>query len=69
MYIKRVEVLKKYCRKNNITAYNLSKISGVSLTYCYRLLRGEMNNPSISTINRIAIALEVEVSDFLREDG
>ena len=60
--------MQKYCKKNNITAYKLSKISGVSLTYCYRLLRGEMNNPSISTINRIAIALGLEIGDFFRED-
>jgi len=56
--------LQKYCEDNNITAYRLSKISGVSLTYSYRLLRGEMNNPSIGTMNRIAMAFDLEIRDF-----
>ncbi|WP_396136465.1 helix-turn-helix domain-containing protein [Clostridium sp. SHJSY1] len=62
--MKGIEYLQKYCKENNITAYKLSRISGVSNTYCYRLLRGEMNNPSISTINRIAISLGLNVGDF-----
>ena len=69
MCIKGVEFLQKYCKKNNITAYKLSKVSGVSTTYCYMLLGGQMNNPSISTINRIAMAFSLEIGDFFREDG
>lgn len=61
--------MQKYCKKNNITAYKLSKVSGVSPTYCYKLIKGEMNNPSVSTINRMAMALGLEIGDFFREDG
>ncbi|MBD7912062.1 helix-turn-helix domain-containing protein [Clostridium cibarium] len=64
--IKGIEYLQKYCKENNITAYKLSKVSGVSNTYCYKLLRGKMSNPSISTINRISMALGLNISDFLK---
>ena len=57
--------LKKFCITNNITAYRLSKVSGVSMTYCYRLLKDEMSNPSISTLNRIALAFGIEVKDLI----
>lgn len=59
------EKLKKYCEENSISAYKLSKLSGVSMTYCYRLLKDEMKNPSISTLNRIAIALGVKIEELL----
>ncbi|WP_423237126.1 helix-turn-helix domain-containing protein [Clostridium vincentii] len=63
-----MEFLQRYCKNNNITAYKLSRTSGVSLTYCYRMLRGEMNNPSISTMNRIAMSFGLKIGDFFRED-
>lgn len=59
------EKLKKYCKDHNINAYKLSKLSGVSLTYCYRLIKDEMDNPSISTLNRIAIGLGIKISDLI----
>lgn len=59
------EKLKIYCRDHNINAYRLSKLSGVSLTYCYRLIKDEMDNPSISTLNRIAIGLGIKISDLI----
>ena len=59
------EKLKKYCKDHNINAYRLSKLSGVSITYCYRLLKDEMNNPSISTLNRIAISLGIDIKELI----
>ncbi|MGL4107035.1 helix-turn-helix domain-containing protein [Clostridium sp. LP20] len=59
------EKLRQYCLEHNINAYKLSKITGVSMTYCYRLLKDEMDNPSISTLNRIAIALGVEIKELI----
>ena len=59
------EKLKIYCRDHNINAYRLSKLSGVSLTYCYRLIKDEMDNPSISTLNRIALGLGIGVKELL----
>ena len=59
------EKLKIYCKDHNINAYRLSKLSGVSLTYCYRLIKDEMDNPSISTLNRIAIGLGIKISDLI----
>ncbi|MGL4107039.1 helix-turn-helix domain-containing protein [Clostridium sp. LP20] len=51
--------------EHNINAYRLSKISGVSMTYCYSLLKDEMDNPSFSTLNRIALALGVDMKELL----
>ncbi|WP_111937220.1 helix-turn-helix domain-containing protein [Clostridium paraputrificum] len=59
------EKLKKYCKDHNINAYKLSKLSGVSNTYCYRLLKDEMNNPSISTLNRIALSLGIDIKELI----
>lgn len=59
------EKLKIYCSDHNINAYRLSKLSGVSLTYCYRLVKDEMDNPSISTLNRIALGLGIDVKELL----
>ena len=59
--IEFLELLQEYCKKNNITAYKLSKITGLSNTYCYRLLKGTMTNPSITTINKISRALDLNI--------
>lgn len=59
------DYLIEYCDKKRITAYQLSKITGVSMTYCYRLLRGEMNNPSIKIIRQIGITMKLNYEQFL----
>lgn len=59
-----VNYLREYCEKNYITAYELSKKSDVSMTYCYRLLGGQMENPSIKVIIKISQALDISYSQF-----
>lgn len=59
------EYLIEYCEKKRITAYELSKITGISKTYCYKLLKKEMENPSIKTIRQIGITMNLNYEDFL----
>ena len=53
-----VEKVIEYCKKNGITAYMLSRYTNVSPTYCYKLLRREMKNPSNWIANRIKQGLK-----------
>lgn len=59
------EYLKEYCLKKSITAYELSNLTGISRTYCYRLLRGEMKNPSLKIVRQISVILNLNYEDFL----
>ena len=59
--IEFIKILQSYCKENNITAYKLSKLTGISITYSYRLLKGEMNNPSLSIINKITRSLDIKI--------
>lgn len=62
-----IDYLIEYCNKNHITAYELSKKSGVSMTYCYRLLNRQMINPSIKIIQLISIALDINYAEFIKD--
>ncbi len=62
-----VDYLIEYCEKYHITAYELSKKSGVSMTYCYRLLNKKMTNPSIRIIQLLAVALDINYAEFIKD--
>ena len=68
--IEFIRLLQDYCKNNNITAYKLSKITGLSNTYCYRLLKGTMTNPSITTINKISkgLGLNIKIKGWCNYD-
>lgn len=57
--------LKEFCERKNITAYELSKITGISQTYCYRLLKNEMTNPSLKIVRQIAVSINLNYEGFL----
>lgn len=59
------EYLKEYCINKGITAYELSELTGISRTYCYRLIKGEMTNPSLRIIRQINVTLNLNYEDFL----
>lgn len=59
------DYLIKYCEKKRITAYELSKITGVSQTYCYRLLKGQMKNPSLKIVRLIGVTMKLNYEDYL----
>lgn len=62
-----IQYLIKYCKEHYITAYELSKKSGVSMTYCYRLLSGRMTNPSLKVIKQLSKALDIEYAGFIKD--
>lgn len=55
-----------YMEEQGLNPYTLSKISGVSLTYTYNIVRGDMDNPSIGITEKFANALGVEVKDLIK---
>ena len=61
------DYLIEYCDKKRITAYELSKITGISKTYCYKLLKKEMENPSIKIIRQIGVTMNINYEDFLND--
>ena len=63
--IEFTKYLKMYCKKKGITAYELSHMSGVSMSYCYRLLNGEMKNPSLRIVRDLSYALDINYEQFL----
>lgn len=63
--IQFIDYLIEYCERKKITAYELSKITGLSKTYCYRLLKKEMNNPSLKVIRLIGVSMNLNYEDFL----
>ncbi|APX71133.1 helix-turn-helix domain-containing protein [Companilactobacillus allii] len=48
----------------NLTIEQLAEISGVSESFISRIERGEVDNVRIKKLNDIAIALNMQLSDF-----
>jgi transcriptional regulator with XRE-family HTH domain len=57
--------LKQICEEKGITLKELSDKSGLSVVYLYELERGDKQNPSFKTVNKIAKALKVDISKLL----
>jgi len=51
-------------KKRKISINTLSKTSGVSLGYLSDLENSKVNNPTTETLQKIACALDVYISDF-----
>jgi len=60
--------LNYYLRKNNISCLQLSVRSEVCYSVIYKYLRAETIEPDLICIKRIAKALNVNVSDLLKEE-
>ena len=59
-----VFVIKEIREKKDITLYRLSKMTGLSRTYLRNLENNKKNNPTIESLNKIAIALKVNIKDL-----
>ena len=59
-----VFVIKEIRKKKNITVYKLSKITGIARTYLLELENNKKFNPSLSTMYKIANALDVKIDDL-----
>lgn len=56
--------LKKARKERHITLERLSKISGVSVGYLCHLEQGTRKNPSIDVMEKIAKALEKDITEL-----
>lgn len=57
--------LKKILEGKNITAYKISKDLNINESLIYQILRGEVKNPRVSTLKKIADYLEVTVDELI----
>ena len=56
-----VFVIKEVRQKRGISIYKLHKLTGLSYSYLYDLENNKIKNPSLLTMNKIAIALKVDI--------
>lgn len=63
-----VEKLRTLMKRQNITMYRLSKLSGMPESSINRLVWGNTPNPRVNSLKRIADALGVKM-DELMDDG
>ena len=62
------KLLYKEFKKKNITISKLSCECKLAYATCHDILSGKKNNPSISSVHKIASYLEISI-DKLMEDG
>lgn len=60
--------IKKIRESNNIGLNALSRLSGVNASYISALERDEKNNPSVNTLEKLAVALNVSIDDIMRSE-
>ena len=59
-----VFVIRNVRKKKNLSLYRLMKITGLSYSYLSELENNKVFNPTLSTMYKIANALEVKVDDL-----
>lgn len=57
-------IIEKQLNKKKITAYRLSKMTGVSTQTISALKTGKITNPRFEIIVKIAIALDIDLNEF-----
>ncbi len=57
--------IKELCQKNNITVNRLATLSGITQSTLDNIVKGNSKNPSIRTLHRIAVGLNMTVSELL----
>lgn len=61
-------LIKKLLKEKNMTIYRLAKITSIDETGLRNIINGKRKDPHISTIAKIAKALNVKVDDLLLEE-
>lgn len=59
------EHIKRICKEKNITGYQLSKMTGISNSLLYKILREDTADPQVSTLIKIADALDVSLDELV----
>lgn len=64
------ENLKQICLKRGISAYRLSKLANIPISVAAKIIRGEVKNPRIDSVIKIADALDVTLDELVgRSEG
>lgn len=56
--------IKKIREQKGLTLYRLEKITGISRAYLYRLENNKTTNPTLNTLYKISVALNVNIKDL-----
>ncbi|WP_024622207.1 helix-turn-helix domain-containing protein [Metaclostridioides mangenotii] len=57
--------LKRILKEKGVTAYKISKDLNINESLIYQILRGEVKNPRVLTLKKIADYLEVSVDELV----
>lgn len=60
--IKRLTAL---CKERNITINRLATLSGITQSTVENLMKGKTRNPKLKTLHKLAIGLDMTVSELL----
>lgn len=60
--------LKRILAVKRLSYYELAKISGVNESHIGKIANGVCTDPKISTIQKLAKALDVKIDDLIEED-
>ena len=65
----RNENLKQICVKRGIRAYRLSKLANIPISVAAKIIRGEVKNPRIDSVIKMADALDVTLDELVGRKG
>lgn len=57
--------LSNLCRERNITINRLATLSGITQSTIANLMSGKTKNPKLKTLHKLAVGLDMTVSDLL----
>lgn len=57
--------LTNICKEKNITINKLATLSGITQSTVDNLMRGKTKNPKLKTLHKLAVGLDMTVSELL----
>lgn len=60
-----IQRLTKLCSERNITINKLATLSGITQSTVDNLMRGKTKNPKLKTLHKLAIGLNMTISELL----
>lgn len=57
--------LRRLCKQRNITVNRLATLSGITQSTVENLMAGKTRNPKLKTLHKIAVGLDMTVSELL----
>lgn len=60
-----IKRLTELCTKQNITVNKLATLSGITQSTVDNLMKGKTKNPKLKTLHKLAIGLNMTVSELL----